>query len=325
MPRIYRLSANYQAPHDWVNTSEEQHLSCSRLDLCRCIATVGSPSLISLERIRANGLARTLYESIFEKMAMVMVNVRSAGGDLRRHPVFDSYVSDKKRIVSYNLGMALAKFYSQELLDIPHLIHVETLKKQGAVTFAAQKGTKRPREPDLVGQTSDGDWHIFEAKGVSGSASQLPGKIADAKIQVNQVSAIQGTSPSTRNACATYIGANRILTSLEDPPSDAEKSIELDTGKFLKAYYAPYLMADQLEGVIRRPLRVEGLDFATVELTSGNGRLVIGLEKMVLDSVLSGSPDFPGQIRMKPRSGESPTDAQYSIGSDGVLLQYEAS
>nr|WP_315482793.1 hypothetical protein [uncultured Undibacterium sp.] len=272
-----------------------------------------------------HGFARTLYESIFEKMAMVMVNVRSAGRDLRRHAIFDSYVSDKKRIISYNLGMALAKFYSQELLDIPHLIHVETLKKQNAVTFIAQTGTVRPREPDLVGQTSEGDWHIFEAKGVSGSTGQLPGKIADAKIQVNQVSAIQNSSPSTRNACASYIGADRILTLLEDPPSDAEKSIAVETGKFLKAYYAPYFLADQIEGVIRRSLRMEGRSFEAIELRSGNQKLTIGLDTEVLSAISSSTSDFPGQVRIKLRTEDLPERAQYSIGPDGVLLQYEAS
>lgn len=51
-------------------------------------------------------------------------------------------VSDKKRIVSYNLGMAFAKFYAEKLLDIPSLVHVESLKALGSIEFLTLKMEK---------------------------------------------------------------------------------------------------------------------------------------------------------------------------------------
>ena len=106
------------------------------------------------------------------------------------HPIFDGYVLDQKRNVSYNLGMAVAKYYSEKLLQIANLIHVETLKKQNAIVFVNQIGSTK--EPDLVGQTSNGDWHIFEAKGMS--TNSLATNITRAKNQARQIHSLTGAS-----------------------------------------------------------------------------------------------------------------------------------
>ena len=227
MPSIYRVVTSYQPPFAGINTNGEATLQCRKLDLYRSIITVGNPSYFSLQAIRDYGFARVMYDSIFKKIAIVASNIQSDLGGMRRHPIFDGYVSDEKRIVSYNLGMAFAKLYSEKLLGIPNLVHTEFLKRQNAITFARQAANVRPKEPDLVGQTSDGNWHLFEAKGVSSSTSQLNRKIAEAKNQVRQVAAIHGVAPLTGSACATFIGRDRILTHLVDPPSDEGKKLKL--------------------------------------------------------------------------------------------------
>lgn len=324
MPKIYRHVSNYASPYDVINTATESTLNCTKLDVCRSMVTVGSPSFFTLEQIKAYGLARAFYTAIIEKAALVINNITSDKTRLRRHPVFDSYVSDQKRIISYNLGMAFAKLYSQELLRIPNLIHVETLKKQNAVTFVAQTGAPRPREPDLVGRSPDGQWHIFEAKGVSGSPAQLSGKISDAKIQVSQVAGIQGTPPATRSACATYIGSDRILTHVSDPPSDAEKSIEVDPEKFILSYYAPYLLADELSLPSRRSLRIGRLTVEAVDLEVGNRKLTVGIETSRLDALRRKDftmlpQDIDGRQQLEP------PDAPYSLGPDGFYVSYSGS
>lgn len=115
-------------------------LGCKKLDLYRSMVTVGNPSFLSLQKIRDHGLARALYDSIIKKVAIVANNIQSDQAGIRRHQIFDTYVSDEKRIVSYNLGMAFAKLYSEKLLGIPNLVHIEFLKKQNAVTFVQQAG-----------------------------------------------------------------------------------------------------------------------------------------------------------------------------------------
>ncbi len=325
MPLIHRLVSNYHGPFATLNTAPaEAALRCRKIDLYRSIITVGNPSFLSWQSIRQFGLARALYDSILEKVALVASNIESDPAGMRRHPIFDTYVSDKKRIVSYNLGMAFAKFYSEKLLGIPNLIHIEFLKKNGAVAFAPQPGNDRPKEPDLVGQTPDGSWHVVEAKGVSTSESQLSGKIAEAKLQIQQVATIHGASPATGNACATYIGADRIFTRLEDPPSSDGKRLELVREKFYDAYYAPFLLAEASLQTARRKERIDGLEVDFFDLERANRRIRIGLDSEIAELVLSKRYDISSGISQKLRqysSSDRPMD-RYSIGLDGFVVGY---
>lgn len=324
MPIIYRVVTKYQAPFAGINTPGEAMLRCRKLDFYRCIITVENPSYFSLQNIRDYGFARALYDSILKKVSIVASNIQSDLTGMRRHPIFDSYVSDEKRIVSYNLGMAFAKFYSEKLLEIPNLIHIEFLKKQNAVTFVQQAGNSRPKEPDLVGQTTDGRWHIFEAKGVSSSVSQLKGKINEAKNQVQQVATIHGVQPSTGSACATYIGSDRILTYLEDPPSDEGKQIQIDREKFIDSYYAPFLLAGK---ILHRPLRqerIDGLDVDFYDLQDASRKLSIGLDREISELVRNKRYDLPESItkRLKEYSSPDRQRDKYSIGLDGFVVGY---
>lgn len=325
MPTIYRMVSNYQGPFVGINTvPNESNLRCRKLDLYRSIVTVGNPSFFTWQSIRQFGIARALYDSIFEKVMLVAANIQSDLAGMRRHPIFDTYITDKKRIVSYNLGMAFGKFYSEKILGIPNLIHVEFLKKSGVITFVPQPGNNRPEEPDLVGQTPDGNWHVVEAKGVSTSESKLPGKIAEAKRQIQQIAAIHGVPPTTGNACATYIGRDRIFTLLEDPPANGGTKIELDREKFYDAYYAPFLLAEGALQTQRRRARIDGLDVEFFDLERASRKIRIGLDSEIAELVMKRSYDLSqGAIQRlrKYSAGGGPAD-KYSIGLDGFVVGY---
>lgn len=325
MPHIHRIVSNYQGNFANLNTAPaESSLRCRKLDLYRSIITVGNPSYLSWQDIRNFGFARALYNSIFEKIALVATNIDSSPAGMRRHAIFDTYISDKKRIVSYNLGMTFAKLYSQKLLGIPNLIHIEFLKKTGAVVFVAQAGKERPKEPDLVGQTPDGNWHVVEAKGVSSSESQLPAKIAEAKLQIQQIATIHGVPPTTGNACATYIGADRIFTRLEDPESGDGKELKFDRQKFYEAYYSPFLLAQNSPNLSRRRERVDGLDVEFFDLIKANRKISIGLDRELAELVEAKHYDFSQSLRQRLQQYSS-ADAnrdRYSFGLDGFVVGY---
>lgn len=325
MPYIYRKVSGYQHPFSALNTTREEIINCKKLDLYRCIITVGNPSFLTLKDIRFYGFARAMYNSILKKVAIVAVNIQSDLSGIRRHPIFDSYVSDDKRIVSYNLGMAFAKLYSEKLLNIPNLVHLEFLKKQNAVTFVSQQSKSRTREPDLVGQTSDGKWHIFEAKGVSSSASQLSGKIIEAKKQIREVAAVHGSPPTTGSACATYIGRDRILTYLSDPPSEGNKQIEFPREKFLKSYYAPFLLAKETLDAPSRKEKINGFEVVFYDFKNASRKLSIGLDSEVADLIQSNNFNLSLvnlERRLKDYSTKVQGDGRYSIGLDGFVVGY---
>lgn len=204
------------------------------------------------------------------------------------------------------------------------MVHIEFLKKQGAVSFVQQARNSRSKEPDLVGQTADGNWHIFEAKGVSSSASQLNGKISEAKNQVQQVATIHGEPPATGSACATYIGADRILTYLEDPPSDEGKQVEIERGKFLDSYYSPFLLAGEILDRPIRQERIDGLDVDFYDFERASRKLSIGLDREISELIRSKEYDLPESIikRLREYSSSDGQQGRYSVGLDGFVVGY---
>ncbi|MEQ9745491.1 hypothetical protein ABRQ05_14430 [Pectobacterium actinidiae] len=321
MPQIFYKSSDYKNNHGHINSNGEAILNCRKIDLYRSMITVGNPSFISKQKIKDYGLARTIYSSVIEKIGVVFENIMSDRDGMRLHPIYHGHVSDKKRIVSYNLGMAFAKFYAEKLLDIPSLVHVESLKALGTIEFIdAEEG--RGREPDLVGQCLNGDWHVFEAKGMS--INQLNAKILSAKEQVQRVGSIDGIPPQTLNACATYFNDERILTYLVDPESKKEKRYRIKRDKFLDMSYKPiFLFEDALNRKLE--LRVEdGFRYYAINLEAKGVNLTVGIEEEIHDLIqqrevyeLSSSltSKFINQL---PRGREQ----NFSIGLDGIIVKY---
>lgn len=321
MPKIFYTSSDYKNNHTHINTNGEESLNCRKVDLYRSMITVGNPSFISKKMIKDYGLARTIYSSVIEKVGVVFENIMSDKNGMRLHPIYHSHVIDKKRIVSYNLGMAFAKFYAEKLLNIPSLVHVESLKALGAIDFVEGEDVKE-REPDLVGQCLNGDWHVFEAKGMS--SNKLSEKIRNAKEQVQRVGSINGISPQTLNACATYFNDHRILTNLVDPDSKKEKDYKIKRGKFLDTIYKPiFLFENALDRKLK--LRVEdGFRYYALNLEAKGVNLTVGIEEETHDLIQQ------KEIFQLPQSLTSKFISQrprervenFSIGLDGIIVKY---
>jgi hypothetical protein len=143
MPKIYYTASQYTGDYSHINKNTESSIHCRKIDLYRSLITVGNPSFITKNDIKTNGLMRTLSNAILKKVILVQTNIKVNRNEICLHPIFDTYVSDEKRIVSYNLGMAIAKLYASELFDIPNLIHVETLKQQGSVILPKTQSSQK--------------------------------------------------------------------------------------------------------------------------------------------------------------------------------------
>ncbi|MEQ5704907.1 hypothetical protein AB7W83_14535 [Providencia rettgeri] len=321
MPKIFYKSSDYKNNHAYINSTGEASLNCRKIDLYRSMITVGNPSFISKQKIKDYGLARTIYSSVIEKIGVVFENIKSDKNGMRLHPVYHGHVSDKKRIVSYNLGMAFAKFYAEKLLYIPSLVHVESLKALGAIQFIdAEEG--RGREPDLVGQCLNGDWHVFEAKGMS--TNQLNAKILSAKEQVQRVGSVGGIPPQTLNACATYFNDDRILTYLVDPESKKEKYYKIKREKFIDTSYKPiFLFQDALNKKLE--LRVEdGFRYYAINLEAKEVNLTIGIEEEIHDLIQQRETNNLSVLAMLKIISQDirQREQNFSIGLDGIIVKY---
>lgn len=321
MPLIYYSALNYENIYRHINTIGEQSIRCRKRDLYRCIITVGNPSFISWNTIRSLGFSRAIYNSIIAKIGLIASNIQSDLNGMRLHPIYDTYVSDEKKIVSYNMGMAFAKYYSEKLLDIPQLIHVEALKKQNVITFTRNVGASK-REPDLVGRTADGNWHVFEAKGTT--QNQLNSKIKEAKEQVEQVDTIHNQNPATFNACATNIGYDRVFTLIEDPDSKKNKIVELNVEKYLDTYYSSFMSMESILDKRSEIREMDGFRYYANDIEAKGVRLTIGLEEETYSLLKEKSISklFDGLGKMKNFIGGLSDEA--SIGLDGFVVLYKS-
>ena len=323
MPNISRSVSNYQVPFLHLNAAAEHQLPCRMSDLYRCSVTVGNPSFLSSQDIRRHGFWRVLYTSIIEKASVVFCNIEVNAQLLRRTSMYDTYISDKKRDVSYNLGMAFAKFHSEQLLGIRNLIHLEFLKKRHAIVFVQQVGNRRPQEPDLLGQSADGSWHLFEAKGTS-YKNKLAEQISYGKNQTSQVSTIHGQLPATRTVSATYIGKDRIFTHLEDPSDGGVSIIDFDEADYNRAYYAPFLLSQQKDYPEAVEVIINGVNVHRYELPVPGGMLSIGVLSSILPAIINGNPgDLSSALRNIAEISVKGDD-QYSFGLDGFVVGFKA-
>lgn len=322
MSRIFYTADNYTGIYSHINTGGEQHLNCNKIDLYRAIITVGSPSFISWREIWQNGLLRVLSNSIFQKMLLVHDNIESTANGLVLHQIFQQHVSDQKRIVSYNLGMAFAKIYAEKLLEIPNLIHVETLKKHGAITFHNTGGKRK--EPDLVGHTADGLWHVFEAKGVS--RNQLNTKIIEAKNQANEVDTIHGNPPATLSACATYLNSQKILSRIEDPEGKRKKQIEIKTNEYFEMYYNSFLSLKEMIGEDPKKEKFEEFNYYQFRILTNKLNLTIGLDEEVYELIQEKNYQpiqsfLQRKKTLRKETGLKDTE-NFSLGDDGFIVRY---
>lgn len=322
MPTVLRTVADYQAGYAALNNNTAQKVNCKKSDVYRCAVTVGSPTFFSLRAIREVGLIPTLLTSIVDKCSIVASNVERHGQVLRRHAIYDRHVSDIKRQISYSLGMAFGKFHSERLLGIHNLIHLEFLKKLNAVTFIQQITNSRPQEPDLVGQSSNGSWHVFEAKGTSVEGN-VRGQVAAGKIQVVQIDTIHGQMPVTRTVSATYIGRQKIQTHLQDPSDSGASAVELDQDKFNRAYYAPFLIPERSAGLETRRVLIDGLEVRMLAIKGSSGTVSVGLIAEVYDALQMSDTSGLSSVLLKPSLTERESD-DFSFGLDGFVVGFSA-
>lgn len=320
MPRIYYTAEGYDGTYQNVNTNQEEYIICRKIDLYRSIITVGNPSFFNWKDARVNGFFRTLSNSIIQKILLVQANIDSNPNGMYLHSVFNTYVSDQKRIVSYNLGMAVAKLYAEKLLYIPNLIHVESLKKVGAITFVNE--IDKSQEPDLVGQTSNGEWHVFEAKGTS--SRYLNGKINEAKEQARQVATIHGVNPSTISACATSFRMDKIFTKIVDPPSEKGKEIKIDINKFYDNYYSPFFAMLESLNSSSKVNKIDNIEFNSIDIQTDKLNLTIGIEVEAYELIQEKNFSLLQEYYSKKRNidGDFIRENKISIGLDGFIVKY---
>jgi hypothetical protein len=159
-----------------------------------------------------------------------------------RSSLADSLDRSEKVAVSYAVGQAMTQIFSEHILQVPFLMHIDRYATRYGLVFASKK------RPDLLGLRSSGDWIIAESKGRSGSMeSDLKQKLIDQKRSVRS---IKGVPPSLAFGCVASFprnqrGTGALRLDLFDPMEDEIGAIDIaaDVDSYLLAYFEPFMAA----------------------------------------------------------------------------------
>ncbi|MFF5481040.1 hypothetical protein ACFY5C_27470 [Streptomyces sp. NPDC012935] len=198
------------------------------------------------------------WTSVYEwlhRVALVPAYVRRAPtGRLTRSDLARSLDRSEKVALSYALGQAMTGVFSQQVVSVRFLMHVDRYAARHGIQFAPNTR----RRADLFGETTAGGWVVAEAKGRSGSIDDELKETM--RAQKRTIRSIGGTPPVLAYACGAhfpqYKGVPDHLKLYAVDPEEAELEafdLPADRDRFILAYYEPFLAA--LEAGQEEPTR----------------------------------------------------------------------
>jgi hypothetical protein len=214
-------------------TNGPRRLQVSWNDLLWSALTVGRPNRHYVFR---HGESST-YEALF-RLSLVRLALEQSspsGRVLRRTNAARSLDPTEKGVVNYFLGMAVAKLFAAECLDVPWMLHLDVFRPR---LNAVLSGRSRP---DLIGQDRSGKWVALECKGrLSPPSNDAKAK---AKRQAQRVVSIGGQQPAMAIGAVTYFRKETLHFYWCDPEPlrEVRNAIEVPapTPEVWNQYYAP--------------------------------------------------------------------------------------
>ncbi|MFJ4874600.1 hypothetical protein ACIP93_05240 [Streptomyces sp. NPDC088745] len=225
---------------------------------------------------RATHGATSFFEWI-HRVALAPAYLRMGpGGRLMRSDLARELDRSEKVALSYTLGQAMTGVFSERVLSVRFLMHVDRYASRHHLVFS-QTTKKRA---DMFGQKKDGGWIVAEAKGRSGVVDwKLEQKMIEQK---GTIKSIAGMAPDFTFGCAAHFpklndGSEPLAILAIDPPEFEEEAINLPItqDKFIQTYYEPFLMALEQGGPREENGGFLVADFQPLQLRIGVLRSVV--------------------------------------------------
>lgn len=236
-PQDKRFSVEYAAIDFPPGLLEEKgSLEFTTNDLAHALFTTGrAPG----DR-RSHGDA-SIWEFLHRTSIIPAYIRRTNSRELVRSSLAIGLDRSEKVNLSYSLGQAIAAIFSQHVVSIPFLMHIDRYGQRYGIKLGPAG-----KRPDLFGYGSNG-WVVVEAKGRSNAMeSSLPDKI---RAQKHSVLSIDGQPPGLKMGCvASFPGqfSNQAMhIDAFDPPVEEIESfpINVDIDHYMLAYYEPFIAA----------------------------------------------------------------------------------
>ena len=314
-PTVDFAATDFPSSYAHLNTPGTIGLDCSRLDLFRCMISLASQRPFGFSRIREIGFFRAISFGYVDPLLFTLNHCAVNDGQLGVGPLFATMTRSEKRPVSQRIGEAFAKLYSESRLDIARLFVVEAARASAALTVTyADPGLVSPKEPDLIGMSKSGDWHVIEAKG-SSRFENRSSVYTRGKKQATNLATIDGMIPATRSVCMTFLDVMPFTTMLRDPEERGRLDVSLNRQVFDQFYYRGFgTLLQGRRGTYRRT-SILGNEYVFERPYAG---VEIGLDARVYESLRDGRI-VPGDLDLPSSVGRNV--GPYALGSDGIALR----
>ncbi|MFD3416263.1 hypothetical protein [Streptomyces decoyicus] len=259
--------------------------------------------------------ATSVYEWLHRTTLIPAYIRRTPQGRLARSDLARELDRSEKVSLSYMLGQAMTGIFSEKVVSVRFLMHVDRYWGRHGMTFAPN--TKK--RADLFGQRLSGTWVVAEAKGRSGG---VPPELRQALIaQKRAIRSVAGKQPEIAYGCVAHFpretdGSEFLKVLAVDPPEDEPEAIDLhvDPDKFVQAYYEPFLAA--LEIGDEEPASGGYLfsGYGQFGLRVGVLRSIVERNKQAHDGRLSGLHDDVISI-LRQQLPEHPREGQFHDGT----------
>lgn len=292
-----------------TNLVGSKNLTVVWADIVWSAVTAGKPGASHLLAHRWHSLADLVVRS-----HTIYANLKQRGQHVERSTLYDSLDPTEKGATSYFLGMTMAKLFSEKLFDTSWLFHVSHASSNGAA-ISFNRGSKS--QPDLIGQTSTGDWIVIEAKGRTNylnSAAMLK-----AKEQTKMIRLINGVPPTLRVALQAYFDSR--LTVRIDDPSDSKPEaldIKLDMDAAMARYYAIAKAVTAKSGT-RETI---GNQQYLTHFDQDSG-VTIGVEVQLSESLSTGKYEQVSASRKRLNLSVVELDANSAVYADGLFVRLD--
>jgi len=242
------LSFDERIGNRCTNLSSRKQIPITWLDFLRSFITVGykysTKHFSQVPYYYCN--MKTDYFKIFKyrlRQAHAIGEFLSVnGGNLAIDNSIYGLDQSERVTIAYILGLVFTKFISEVEYDVIYLQNLDNVIKNGVVSLLNNKQliiTVKGQRPDFIGQDSNGDWVVFEAKGSLSGRNWL-NMLQKAKGQVMRVSFIKlnnkNFKPKLSLGSISIFNPNCNVKTC-DPIPEGDLVIKINYSKFLFWYY----------------------------------------------------------------------------------------
>lgn len=308
--------------------SEADKLRCSWAELVWAVVTAGQQSLRYVIQPGTYAYLELVYRStaLYETLQAAEYRPGLWGpGDtaLLQSPAYRLLDPVQKAIISYLLGLAVAKVFAAGLLGVTWLSHGDSYQQP------LEPEALPASRPDFIGLHRSLGWVVMEVKGRSHWLDRRV--IRRAKQRAQKLTGIGGQKPGLQvGFCSYFTGKDRTLkVYMEDPPVEeatTEGNLALSPQSYLASYYQLLLSLlasgyGQSAAVITyggRAYRVKHL--AEADMTLGLDEQVYSL----LEAPRGLRPKALLEALAEERAPEEGDEEQVALGRDGVYIRLGA-